>query len=97
MGPMGVTLDATSTTFTWMFATAIVSIPVLFYFARRSANTDFKRGAVYLIFTYMFTSTFILLITQINGLINAMGWSIIILHIVFVLWAGYYNVSPEMV
>ena len=95
MGPMGVTLDETSTTFARMFGTAIVSIPVLLFFARKSANTEFKRGAVYLLFTYMFASTIILLITEIKGLMNAMGWSIVILHLMFLLWSGYYLINPE--
>jgi len=94
IGPMGVTLDETSTTFARMFGTAILSIPVLLFFARRSANSEFKRGAVYLIFTYMFASTIILLITQLNGLMNAMGWSIVILHLVFMSWSGYFLVNP---
>jgi hypothetical protein len=94
MGPMGVTLDETSTTFARMFGTAIVSIPVLLFFARKSANTEFKRGAVYLLFTYMFASTIILLITQIKGLMNATGWSIVVLHLVFLIWSGYYLVNP---
>jgi hypothetical protein len=94
MGPMGVTLDETSATFARMFGTAIVSIPVLLFFARKSATTEFKRGAVYLLFTYMFGSTIILLITELKGLMNSMGWSIIILHLVFLIWAGYYLVNP---
>ena len=94
IGPMGVTLDETSTTFARMFGTALASIPVLLFFARRSENSEFKKGAVYLIFTYMFGSTIILLITQLNGLMNAMGWSIVILHFVFLFWSGYYIFSP---
>jgi len=94
MGPMGVTLDETSTTFAKMFGTAIVSIPVLLFLARKSVNIEFKRGAVYLFFTYMFGSTIILMITEIKGLMNSMGWSIIVLHLVFLIWAGYYVVNP---
>jgi len=94
MAPMGVTLDETSTTFARMFGTAIVSMPVLLFFARKSTNIEFKRGAVYLLFTYMFASTIILLITEIKGLMNAMGWSIVVLHLVFLIWAGYYLVNP---
>jgi len=95
MGPMGVTLDETSATFARMFGTAILSMPVLLFFARKSANFEFKRGAVYLLFTYMSASTIILLITEIKGLMNAIGWSIVILHLVFLIWAGYYLVNPD--
>jgi hypothetical protein len=94
MAPMGVTLDETSATFARMFGTAIVSMPVLIFFARKSANTEFKRGAVYLLFTYMFASTIILMITELKGLMNAMGWSIVVLHLVFLIWSGYFLVNP---
>jgi len=95
MGPMGVTLDETSTTFARLFGSLIISIPVLLFFARKSASSEFKRGVVYCIFTYLLVSTIILLITQLKGLMNPMGWSIVILHFVFMLWFGYYLIKPE--
>ena len=95
MDPMGVPLDETSTTFARLFGSLIISIPVLLFFARKSASTEFKRGVVYCIFTYLLVSTIILLITQLKGLMNPMGWSIVILHFVFMLWFGYYLIKPE--
>jgi len=93
MDPMGVTLDETSTTFARLFGSLIISIPVLLFFARKSASPEFKRGVVYSVFIYLLSSTIILLITQIKGLMNAMGWSIVILHLVFMLWFGYYLIN----
>ena len=95
MGPMGVTLDETSTTFARLFGSLLISIPVLLFFARKSVSSEFKRGVVYCIFTYLLVSTIILLITQLKGLMNPMGWSIVILHFVFMLWFGYYLIKPE--
>jgi hypothetical protein len=94
MGPMGVTLDETSTTFARLFGSLIISIPVLLFFVRKSAITEFRRGVVYCIFTYLLLSTIILLITQLKGLMNSMGWGIVILHFVFMLWFGYYLIKP---
>jgi len=93
MGPMGVTLDETSTTFARMVGSLIISLPVLLFFARKSASSEFKRGVVYCIFIYLLGSTIILLITQLNGLMNPMGWGIVILHFVFMLWFGYYLIN----
>jgi hypothetical protein len=90
MGPMVVTLDETSTTMARMFGSLLISIPVLVFFARKSSSTEFKRGVMYCVFIYLLASTTVLLITQINGLMNAMGWSIVILHLVFMLLFGYY-------
>jgi hypothetical protein len=93
MGPMGVTLDETSTTFARLFGSLIISIPVLLFFVRKSGSTEFRRGVVYCIFTYLLLSTILLLITQLKGLMNPMGWGIVILHFVFMLWFGYYLIN----
>ncbi len=93
MGPMGVTLDETSTTFARLFGSLIISMPVLLFFARKSASSEFKRGVVYCFFIYLLASTIILLITQLKGLMNPMGWGIVILHFVFMLWFGYYLIN----
>ena len=93
MDPMGVTLDETSTTFARLFGTLIISVPVLLFFVHKSASTEFRRGVVYCIFTYLLLSTILLLITQLKGLMNIMGWGIVILHFVFMLWFGYYLIN----
>lgn len=93
MGPMGVSLDETSATFARMFGSLIISIPVLMFFARRSTNSEFKKGVIYSVCVYLFVSTIVLLITQIKGLMNSLGWSIVILHFVFLLWFGYYALT----
>ena len=76
-----------------MVGSLIISLPVLLFFARKSASLDFKRGVVYCIFTYLLTSTIILLITQLKGLMNPVGWGIVILHFVFMLLFGYYLIN----
>ena len=97
MGPMGVTLDETSTTFARLLGTLILSIPVLLFFARKSASAEFKRGVVYSVFIYLLLSTVLLLITQLKGLMNAMGWGIVILHLAFMIWFGYYLINPKKI
>lgn len=93
MSPMGVSLDETSTTMARMFGSLLIAIPVLVYLARKSSSTEFRRGVIYCAFTYLLASTIVLLITQIKGLMNTMGWSIVILHLVFMLWFGYYLIN----
>ncbi len=97
MGPLGVTLDETSTTFARLLATLIISIPVLLFFVRKSTSTEFRRGVIYCIFSYLLLSTILLLITQLKGLMNPLGWSIVILHFVFMLWFGYYLINQGKV
>ena len=97
MGPMGVTLDETSTTFARLFGSLIISIPVLLYFVRKSTSTEFKKAVVFCAFTYLFLSTIILLITQLKGQMNPMGWGIVMIHFVFMVWFGYYLVNRSKI
>jgi hypothetical protein len=93
MDPMGVTLDETSTTFARLFGSLIISITVLIFFARKSTNSEFRKGVVYCICVYLFVSTVILLIAQIEGLMNPLGWSIVLLHLTFFIWFFYYALT----
>jgi hypothetical protein len=97
MGPMGVTLDETSSTFARLLGTLILSIPVLLFFARKSSSIEFKSGVIYSTFIYLLLSTVLLLITQLKGLMNAMGWGIVILHMVFMIWFGYYLINQSKI
>lgn len=94
MAPMGISLDETSSTFARLLGTLILSVPVLLYFARKSAGTEFKRGVIYSVFVYLLLSTILLLFTQLKGLMNDMGWAIVLLHLAFMIWFGYYMIKP---
>ena len=95
MSPMGVTLDETSTSFARLFGSLITSIPVLLFFVRKSANTEFRRAVVYCAFTYLILSTILLLISQLKGLMNQLGWGIVMIHFVFMVWFGYYLINQS--
>jgi hypothetical protein len=97
MSPMGVTLDETSTTFARLFGSLIISIPVLLFFVRKSSSTEFRRGVVYCVFTYLLLSTILLLITQLRGLMNPLGWGIVMIHFIFMVWFGYYLINRSKI
>ena len=97
MSPMGVTLDETSTTFARLFGSLIISIPVLLFFVRKSSSTEFRRGVVYCVFTYLLLSTILLLITQLKGLMNPLGWGIVMIHFIFMVWFGYYLINRSKI
>ncbi len=92
LGPMGVTLDANSDALARLFGTAIINFPILLWFARKSDNFQFKRGALITIFCYFLFSGICLLVIELKGLMNSMGWSVVILHLIFVIWCGWYLV-----
>ena len=97
MGPMGVTLDETSTTFARLFGSLIISIPVLLFYVRKSQSTEFRRAVVSSAFTYLLLSTILLLITQLKEQMNPMGWGIVMIHFIFMVWFGYYLVNRSKV
>jgi hypothetical protein len=92
LAPMGVTLNDFATTFARMFGSAIISFPILLWFARRSDKPEFRKGVVSSLFPYYAVSGIVLLIAQLGGQMNAMGWSVIVLHVVLTVWFGYFLV-----
>ncbi len=93
LGNFGVTLDTTSTILARMFGSALVGFPILLWFARKSDNMEFKKGAARSLFAYYLVSTVPLVIAETTGLMNALGWSVVGLHGIFLLWFGYFLVK----
>ena len=91
--PYGVILNETGTTFARLFGSAILCFPVLLWFARKSENREFKKAAIYTLLFYFLISGIILVIAQTAGLMNALGWAIVGLHLILVIWFGYYAVK----
>ena len=90
LNPMGVILNASATTFANLFGSALISFPVLLFYAMKSDKIEFKKGVVKSMFVYYLISGILLLITQLNGQMNSMGWSIVVLHLIFLIWFGYF-------
>jgi hypothetical protein len=90
LGTFGVTLDETSTVLAHLFGSALLAFPFLLWFARKSAQLAFKKAAAFTLFVYYLVSTMLLLSTQLRGLMNPAGWSVVVLHILLTLWSGYY-------
>lgn len=86
----GVTLDVTATTFARLFGSALISFPILLWFARKSDQPEFKKGVIYSLFAYYLVSTVPLLIAELKGQMNILGWSVIGIHGVLLLWFGYH-------
>jgi hypothetical protein len=93
MAPMGVSLDETATVFARLFGSAILSFPVLLWFVRKSTSAEFRLVVVTSLFVYYLLSTILLLMTQLRGLMNPMGWSVVVLHLALSLWFGYFLIK----
>ena len=93
LGPFGVTLDTAATTFARLFGSALISFPILLWFARKSPQPEFKKGVVWSLFTFYLVSTIILLISQLAGLMNGLGWIVVGIHLILLVWFGYFLVK----
>ena len=93
LGPFGVTLDAIATSFVRLFGSALISFSILLWFAYKSDKSEFKKGVVYSMFAYFLVSTVLLVIAQLDGQMNALGWSVVGIHLVLLVWFGYFIVK----
>ena len=90
LDPFGVILNATATTFACLFGSSLISISIILWFARRFGQTLLKTGVVYSLFAFYLVSTIILLLTEFAGLMNVLGWIVISIHLILLIWFGYF-------
>jgi hypothetical protein len=90
LGPLGVSLNTEATTFARLFGSALLSFPVLLWLARKSDHAGFKKAVVVSLFVYYLVSTLLLVIAELSGMMNAMGWGVIGIHVVLLVWFGYF-------
>jgi hypothetical protein len=95
LDPFGVILSATATTFARLFGSSLISISIILWFARRSDQSVSKRGVVYSLFAFYLVSTIILLLTEFAGLMNALGWIVICIHLTLLIWFGYFVIKKR--
>ena len=89
-GTFGVTLDAYSTALTRVLGSALLGFAVLLWYGRSSSSKDLHKAVYRSMFIYFLVSSVFLLIAQLAGLLNAMGWGVVGLHVIFAIaFAGY--------
>ncbi len=89
-GTFGVTPDAFGISLARLFGSALLSFVVLLYYARAKTSPDLHKAVVRCLFTYWLVSSVLLIMAQLAGLFNIMGWTTIVLHIGFLIWYGTY-------
>ena len=73
-----------------LFGSALLAFVVLLYYARAKLNPDLNKAVVRSMFAYWLVSSVLMIMAQLAGIFNAMGWSTIVLHIGFLIWYGTY-------
>ncbi|MDW7755739.1 MAG: hypothetical protein SCH68_11295 [Brevefilum sp.] len=90
LAPFGVTLDPIAEVFVNLFGAALLGYLVLLWYARKSNNLDFKKGTIYCHFVYSLIAMVVMIIANLSGLVNAMGWVIVAKYVVLLIWFGYF-------
>ena len=73
-----------------MFGSALLAFCTLLWYARSSESTDLQKAATRSMFLYWLVSSVLLIMSQLAGLFNAMGWGTVVLHLVFLVWYGAF-------
>ena len=87
----GTTLSPAGVIIARLFGAALLGYSVLTWFARKVADSD-ARQAILLALVVSDTVGFIvMLLGQLSGVVNALGWSNVAIYLLFALGFGYFQ------
>lgn len=92
LAPFGVALEPVAKVFVNLFGAALLGYLVLLWYARKSNNPEFKKATIYCHFVYSLIAAVIMVIANLSGLVNAMGWIIVAKYVILLIWFGYFIV-----
>lgn len=84
------TLSDFGVTFARWFGSALLGFAVLLWFGRRSENAETRRAVLASMFTYWVVSTLFALLGQLAGVMNAMGWQVVLSHLILAVAFGVF-------
>ena len=74
-----------------LFGSTLLALSTLLWYARGSKSTDLQKAAVRSLFLYYLISTNFIVLSQLAGLLNILGWSMVVMHAGFLIWYGVYT------
>ena len=90
LGLFGVTLDDFGVTLARIFGSALLGFVVLMWYARSSEEQGLRRAATATMFTYFAISTIFIVLAQVAGITNVMGWANVGLHGILAIAFGWF-------
>jgi len=66
----------------------------LCWFAQNAGESDARRAIILALFVYDLIAFVMTAITVISGVLNPLGWSIVLIYLFFTLGFGYFLVKP---
>ena len=94
-GTFGVTPNEFATSLVRLFGSALLGFVVLLWYGRSSDNQELHRAILVSMFTYWLVSSVLMVLAQLAGLFNVMGWGTVALHIGFLIAYGVFIFKKE--
>lgn len=86
----GITLGPGGIFMARLYGASLVGNLMLSWFARNAADSEARQAIVLDLFVYDAIGFVVALLTQLSGLMNPLGWSIVVIYLFFTLGFGYF-------
>jgi len=91
LAPYGLTLDEVGINIARLYGAALLGYAVLTWSARNSEESAARRAIVLALFLSTGVGFVVSVVNQLSGLANALGWSTVVLFLLFTLAYGYFQ------
>ncbi|MFQ6002048.1 MAG: hypothetical protein ACE5LG_10365 [Anaerolineae bacterium] len=86
----GITLGPGGIFMARLYGASLVGNLMLSWFARNAADSEARQAIVLDLFVYDAIGFVVALLAQLSGLMNPLGWSIVVIYLFFTLGFGYF-------
>jgi uncharacterized membrane protein len=77
------------------FGAALLSLAILAWLVRNLSDSETRRAIVLALFVGETIGFIMALIGQLNGILNVLGWSVVVVYLVFTLGLAYFQFSKS--
>ena len=91
----GVEPDAALRLIGQFFGAAIISLAILAWLVRNLSDSEARRAIILALLVGETLGFIMALIGQFNGILNVLGWSVVLVYLVFTLGLAYFQFSKS--
>jgi len=77
------------------FGAALISLAILSWLTRNLSDSEARRAIILALFVGETLGFIMALIGQLNGILNVLGWSVVVVYLVFALALAYFQFSKS--
>jgi len=92
----GITVGAGGIFMARVYGASLLGNLMLSWFARNAADSEARRAIILDLFVYDAVGFVVALLAQLSGLMNPLGWALVVIYLFFTLGFGYFQfVKPS--